>query len=110
MRAYIFGYLWNVTLCSDIEDYLRRIDETLAPYGGKFVVHGAHTDLLEGDLPAGDMVLVEFPDLGAAKDWYHSPAYQRIKPLRTRHSSAHVMIAEGVGPGHRAIEILETAA
>jgi uncharacterized protein (DUF1330 family) len=107
MKGYAFGYLWDVNLCSDIEDYLNRIEATLAPFGGVFAVHGGTTELREGDLPKGDMVLIEFPDIVAAKAWYDSAAYQAIKPLRTAHSQAHVMIAEGVAAGHRAIAVLQ---
>ena len=110
MKGYAFGYLWDVDLQKDIETYLRRIESTLAPFGGAFIVHGGTTALCEGDLPKGDMVLIEFPDFTSAKAWYDSPAYQAIKPLRTAHSKAHVMLAEGVTPGHRAIEVLEGAA
>ena len=110
MKAYAFGYLWNVDMCDDIVEYLRKIEETMEPFGGSFAVHGGRTECLEGDLPKGDMVLIEFPDLKSAQAWYHSPAYQRIKPLRTEHANTHVLIAEGVEIGHRAMDILETAA
>lgn len=46
------------------------------------------------------MVLIEFPDLAAARAWYESPAYQEILQLRTDHIEGDLLLIEGVGPGY----------
>lgn len=85
-------------------DHLRDIDGTLAPFGGRFLVHGAHSDVREGSWQ-GSVVLIEFPDLAAAEGWYASPDYAAIRTWRTDHIPGDVVLVEGVGPDHRATDL-----
>ena len=104
-RAYAIAYLREVDFGDAIIEYLQRIDETLAPYGGHFIVHGGEITATEGEWD-GDIVIISFPDAAAAKAWYESPAYQAILPLRTEHSQSIACLVEGVTPGHRAVDKL----
>ena len=106
MAAYGFGYLWNVNLGDGIVEYLQRIDETLAPFGGRFIAHGGTIEHLEGDLPEGNAIILEFPDLDHARDWYHSKAYAQIKALRTDNSNGHIFLVDGVPADHKATDVL----
>jgi uncharacterized protein (DUF1330 family) len=105
MAAYAIGHLHDVKVGPEIVEYLRRIDATLAPFGGRFAIHGGSPVRLEGDW-RGDLIVIEFPDLGAARGWYDSPAYQAILPLRTRNARGEVILIEGVGEGHHATDVL----
>ncbi|MFD6418334.1 DUF1330 domain-containing protein [Streptomyces sp. NPDC060194] len=80
---------------ADVLTYIERIQRTMEPYGGRFLVHGAPPEVLEGDWP-GHLVLIAFPDLERARGWYDSPAYRRILPLRTRHLEGDVVLVDGV--------------
>ena len=40
MAAYAVGILNDVRMGPDIVEYLERIDATLAPYDGHFIIHG----------------------------------------------------------------------
>jgi uncharacterized protein (DUF1330 family) len=42
-------------------------------------------------------VIIEFPDIDAAKAWYNSPAYQDAKVHRLAGATYRVMVTEGVG-------------
>jgi uncharacterized protein (DUF1330 family) len=103
--AYGIALLRDVQMGPPIVEYLERIDATLAPYGGRFIVHGARPTVLEGGDP-GTPVIIEFPDRAHAEDWYASPAYQEILPLRTEHSSSTVFVVDGVNADHRATDVL----
>ena len=103
--AYGVALLQDVRIGPPIVEYLERIDATLAPYGGHFIVHGATPEILEGTSP-GTMVVIEFPDRAHAIEWYGSPAYQAILPLRTDNSTSTVFVVEGVGADHRATDVL----
>lgn len=106
MSAYGFGYLWNVDLGDGIVEYLQRIDETLAPFNGRFIAHGGTIELLEGDLPEGSAIILEFPDLQHAREWYSSDAYAAIKPLRTKNANGHIFLVDGVAADHKATDVL----
>ena len=105
MPAYGVGLLQEIRFGDEIVEYLRRIDETLAPFGGRFVVHGGPRTVLEGEDP-GDVVVIRFPDAATARAWYDSPAYQAILPLRTEHASSTVFLVDGVDADHAATDVI----
>jgi uncharacterized protein (DUF1330 family) len=88
-----------------VVEYLQRIDDTLAPFGGRFIVHGGEVEVLEGSWP-GHLIVIEFPDRARASAWYRSDAYQEIVALRTDNSDSDVVIADGVGREHKATDVL----
>lgn len=98
--AYAIAYLREVEVNDDILEYLRRIGDTLTPFDGTFLVHGGELTPIEGEWD-GDVIIIRFPNATAATDWYHSPAYAEILPLRTENSSGIVALVEGVAEGYR---------
>jgi len=106
MTAYVIAHLRKAPVHPDVLEYMERIQTTLDPFGGRFIVHGGTVDVLEGDWP-GDVVMIEFPDMAKARSWYDSSSYQEIKPLRTRHLSGEVIIVEGVGPDHNSAQMAD---
>ncbi len=105
LPAYAVALLRPAALHEDVVAYLQRIDATLAPFGGRYVIHGATPEVLEGAWPS-HLVVIAFPGIEAARGWYLSPAYAAIKPLRTAHVAGDVALIEGVAPGHRGTDIL----
>ena len=105
MTAYAIAHLRDVDLNAEIVDYIKRIDETLTPFGGRFLIHGVTPEIIEEPWE-GDLVVIAFPDIGAARSWYASPAYQAILPLRTRNSRSAAIIVDGVSDGYRATDFL----
>ena len=105
MSGYAVAHIREVTMNAEIVTYLEQIDATLAPFGGRFVVHGGEVEPLEGLWP-GHVVVIEFPDRGCARDWYWSTAYQSIVRLRTNNSCGDVVLVDGVGLAHKATDIL----
>lgn len=105
MTAYAIARLKDVRMGDEIKTYLARIDATLAPFGGQFIIHGGPKIELEGSWPE-DVIVIAFPDLTKARSWYHSAAYQEILALRTGNSSGDVILIEGVDLDHKAMDIL----
>jgi uncharacterized protein (DUF1330 family) len=105
MTTFAVAHLRNVSMGPDIVEYLQRIDETLAPFDGRFIVHGGDKSVLEGNWP-GDLVVIAFPDGQRARAWYDSERYRAIQPLRTRNSEADVILIDGVSEDHRATDVL----
>jgi len=101
MTAYAMAHLHNPNINEDVLEYLERIQGTLDPYDGRFIVHGGEPEVLEGTWP-GTVVIIEFPSADAARDWYRSDAYTTILPLRTDNIRGDVLIIEGVGRGYDA--------
>ncbi|MFE9422466.1 DUF1330 domain-containing protein [Kitasatospora sp. NPDC006697] len=99
MTAYALGHMHSVEFGPEIVEYLQRIDATLEPFQGRFLVHGNPVELREGAFD-GNLILIGFPDLARARAWYDSPAYQEILPLRTRNSVTDVLLVEGMPEGY----------
>jgi uncharacterized protein (DUF1330 family) len=105
MSSYAVGILQEVKMGPPIVQYLERIDATLAPFDGHFIVHGGPPEVLEGTSP-GTLIVIEFPDRQAAEQWYNSPAYQDIVALRTENSVSTVFLVDGVDRDHLATDVL----
>src|SRR5262249_50452957 len=95
MTAYALAHLHNPNPHPEVIDYIERIQSTLDPYGGRFLVHGPGVDVREGEWP-GPVVIIESPPLAHARDWYPSPAYQQILHQRTDHIDGVALLFEGV--------------
>jgi len=106
MASYAVGVLREVRMGPPIVEYLERIDDTLRPYDGHFIIHGGQQDVREGRSP-GTLIVIEFPDRQRADQWYASPAYQAILPLRTDNSDSNVFFVEGVDRDHLATDVLK---
>lgn len=109
MPAYGIGHLRNVDVGPEIVEYLERIDATMEPFEGRFLIHGMdRVEVFEGDWE-GHLIVIEFPDYERARAWYHSPAYQEIIPLRSKNSDGEILLIDGVQPGHRGPDVLKVA-
>jgi uncharacterized protein (DUF1330 family) len=108
MAAYALAHLYNPNPHPEVIEYLERIQDTLDPFEGRFLVHGARVLVAEGEWP-GTVVIIEFPDAERAAAWYASPAYQDILPLRTRNIDGTAILVEGVAtdydPASKAAEM-----
>src|ERR1700689_1125235 len=87
----------------EIAEYLRRINDTLDPFGGRFRVHDTPPEVLEGAWGMG-VILIEFPNSASARGWYNSAAYKAIAPLRTDNLEMDVIMVDGVPAGYRAAQ------
>ncbi|WP_306360897.1 DUF1330 domain-containing protein [Nocardia sp. CC227C] len=105
MTAYAVAHIHDLDLNADIVEYLERIDETLAPFGGRFLVHGGRQQATEGPEEAF-IVILEFPEYDRAVQWYDSPAYQAILPLRLKNSVSVAVLADGCRADHRSTDLL----
>jgi uncharacterized protein (DUF1330 family) len=105
MTAYAVALIRETRFGEEIKEYLHRIDHTLAPFSGKFRIHGGPYRPLEGAW-SGDLVVIEFPSMEHAKSWYESDAYQAIRPLRTEHTEGTVLLVQGVPEDHKGADIL----
>ena len=101
MAAYALAHLYEISTHPDVFEYIERIQATMDPFGGRFIVHGTLPEGIEGDWP-GTVVIIEFPDVGKAQAWYASAAYQEILHLRTDHIPGAAIIVDGVGPDYDA--------
>jgi uncharacterized protein (DUF1330 family) len=78
------------------DEYKAKVAESLVAAGGRYVVRGGQVEVLEGEPPAGRTVVVEFPSMQAAIDWYRSDEYTDIRKIRERAARARVYVVDGL--------------
>ena len=105
MPAYAVAVIRETRFNEEVAEYLQRIDETLAPFSGKYIVHGGPYQPLEGAW-TGDLAVIEFPSMEQAQDWYSSDAYSAIRKFRTANTEGDVLLVQGVRAGHKGADLL----
>ena len=96
MSAYCLFDNLEVTDGAKLEEYKSRVLPTVQRYGGRYVVLGGRTDVVEGQWRPTYPVMLEFPSLEHAHRWYDSEEYRALKALRLRTARGSVVLVEGV--------------
>ena len=92
------GYVMAMVRFDDrsaYERYRRAVAPTITAFGGRVAAFGFPVETLEGDPgPVTYGVVLEFDSVEAARAWWRSPEYASVRPLRTEHGSATVLLLE----------------
>ena len=75
--------------------YAEKVAASLVGYDAEFLVRGGRIEPLEGDDPLPRAVVLGFPSLARARDWYESKGYQALIPLRQAAAVTHSFLVEG---------------
>ncbi len=94
MTAYVVARV-KVTDPEQYKRYTARTPDCVASFGGRFIVRGGETVTLEGPEFSDRMVIIEFPSLERAKEFYNSPEYTEIKALREHAGIAEFVAVDG---------------
>ena len=85
----------------DIEDwdaygeYMLHTPRVVAKFGGRFIARGGDMQTLEGPEESLRLVLIEFPSLQHAEDFYESDEYSEIKQIRADAGEAQFVAIDG---------------
>ncbi len=96
MNAYVIS---EVEILDDrlIETYRAMAQATIEQYGGRYIVRGGDVELVEGERnPARRFIVVEFPSMERAREWYHSPEYAQALKVRATALTRTLVFVEGV--------------
>jgi uncharacterized protein (DUF1330 family) len=77
------------------ERYKTLAPPAIAKYGGRYLVRGGTTTVLEGEWSPSRFVILEFPTADAARQWWASPEYAEAKALRQAASHTNMILADG---------------
>lgn len=79
-------------------EYAKQVPETISRWGGRFIVRGGSLATLDGDWQPKRLVVIEFPNLETARNWYRSEEYQAVLPIRLANADGGAVLVEGYGP------------
>jgi uncharacterized protein (DUF1330 family) len=88
----------DVTDMTTMQKYGEKVPETLAPFNHRYVVRSNKIQTLEGEPPKGGVVVIAFDSIEKAREWYDSPAYAAIRPIRQSAAKSRIFIVEGIVP------------
>ena len=94
-KGYVIATI-NVTDPERYPEYVKQVLPTIEHFGGQFLVRGGQSQSYENQ-PFGDRnVVIEFPSVQHAQDWYDSDLYAPLKQMRMDASQSVQTIVEGV--------------
>ena len=95
MPAYI---IVDVTIhnAENYEGYKKLTPASVAAYDGKFIVRGGKTETLEGNWQPGRLVVLQFPSVEQAKEWWASQEYAPAKAIRQANAETKMILVEGL--------------
>ena len=94
------GYVIANVVWKDSESlavYKRLMPPSVGKYGGRFLVRGGSTEILEGEWSPA-LVVIEFPTVEKARQWYSSDEYRPALEIRQRSADNELLIVEGTAP------------
>ena len=95
MPAYLVAEI-EIINAEGYAEYSKVVPATIEKYGGRFLVRGGKAHPLEGDIPERRRVIVEFPSIERAKEWWNSVDYAKPMEMRRAASKGRLMFIEGV--------------
>ncbi len=78
------------------EEYKKLAGATVQAYGGKYIVRGGQTEVLEGDRQPKRIVVLEFESMARAKEWLNCEEYREPRKMRHRTAKTNMILVEGV--------------
>ena len=95
MPAYVIAHI-DVKDPIRYEDYKKMSPISIEKYGGRFIARGGKTEVLEGAWQPKRLVLLEFPSVERAREWWASDDYAPAKALRQATSVGDMIVVEGL--------------
>jgi uncharacterized protein (DUF1330 family) len=95
VTAYVI-YQCDVLDTVRYDEYKDKAAASVQAAGGRYLVRGGDTEVLEGDPPAARTVILEFPDRQAALRWYAGDEYTAARQIRETAARARMYVIDGV--------------
>ncbi|HPT39066.1 MAG TPA: DUF1330 domain-containing protein [Candidatus Omnitrophota bacterium] len=77
-------------------EYIQRVPETIAKFGGKYLARGGQIKVVSGDWNPSRIIIVEFDSMDKFSAWWNSPEYKLIAPLREQATKTNAIVTEGI--------------
>lgn len=77
------------------EQYKNLAGATVESYGGKYIVRGGKSEVLEGNWSPKRVVILQFDSIERAKAWLNSEEYREPRRMRQRTARTNMIVVEG---------------
>lgn len=97
MSAYIVFQRIRTTNQESLDRYAQDVSASFQNRNVQFLATYGEYETLEGP-PIEGVVILQFPDMTSARDWYYSDAYQNAAKHRFAGAEYHATIVNGRSP------------
>jgi uncharacterized protein (DUF1330 family) len=77
------------------EEYKRLSGDAVSRFGGRFLVRGGACETLEGSWRPKRFVILEFPSVERAREWWGSEEYLPARRIRQASAATEMVVVEG---------------
>lgn len=95
MPAYIVADI-EVTDAARYEQYKALAPAAIEKFGGRYLVRGGASSVLEGGWRPQRVVVLEFPDRDAIRRFYDSPEYREARASRAGAARMNMVAVDGI--------------
>lgn len=85
----------EVTNPEDYKQYLKNVTAIAEKFGGKYIVRGGESTVIEGNWAYPRTVVIQFPSYEKALEWYRSDEYKPIRQIRLDNAVTNAIIIQG---------------
>lgn len=94
--AFVVVTIREILDAKAFDEYAEKVRPILRKYDGWWVAIEPRHLTRAGNWPYVRTVVVEFPSIERAQQWYDSPEYREIIPLRERAIDANIVMARSL--------------
>ena len=94
MKAYVVAHIETKNI-KNMKKYREKVFSIVEKYGGKYLVRGGEMESLEGNFFQHRLVIIEFPNMKFAKNFYESEQYAPLLQLRLASGISNLAIVKG---------------
>ena len=82
MPAYFLVDIREIKDAAKMNEYRSRVAPTVEKFGGRYLVRGGASEVVEGTYQPVRLAMLEFPNMEQARRWNDSDEYRDLKHLR----------------------------
>ena len=95
MSGYVIAQI-EVTNHENYKEYLAKVTDIVAKFGGEYLVRGGEFQCFEGEWKNSRNIVIKFPSYEKALEWYHSEEYKPVRQIRLDNADTNQIIIKGV--------------
>jgi uncharacterized protein (DUF1330 family) len=95
MPAYVIVDI-DITDPARYDEYKRLAAPTVTAHGGRYLARGGAVEVLEGDPAPHRVVVLEFPSMERARQWWESADYRPARTIRQACARTEMLLVAGV--------------
>ena len=96
MSAYMIAQI-KISDPEEYQNYLAGFMPIFERHGGELLATSKNkTTVIEGEWVLPGTVIMKFPSVGHAREWYKDPDYRKLAEHRHRSAKANLVLVDGI--------------